>query len=214
MKSRPLVTIIAALTILLNLFAVPASASGTVWIYSPVTNKNWWYSQLNHPGFLGATAARDVTRGGVWTSDEDVTFTTAGLSVSAYVETARDNCATWDKYAILQLWVGSSFYGKVGYVHLRTLSVTEGSWISSGTILGKIQNQSDACWTGIHVHMEQQSGTWTWSACPTDPTTECTYQEFTYATPVLQYNGGGPQSPLLQKPLPADLQLRQRAPVK
>lgn len=72
-------------------------------------------------------------------------------------------------------------------MHLRTLAVTPGTWISSGTILGKIQNapssfQGDSCWTGIHVHMEESSGTW--QSAPVG-------QWQSYTTWVVAYTGTG-----------------------
>lgn len=212
------VVALATLALLLTALATPASAQhASIDVYSPVANKSWWYSQLDHKGYLGLTAARDVTHGPTWTGDEDVRFTTTGLSVEGYVEAADVNCATGgpDNYVILQIWLGGEFYGKISYVHLRTLAqgVSPGQWISSGKILGKIQNQASwngatLCWENVHVHMEQQGGSWT-------PPHQTYGAARPYSTPVLTYSNGVPQFGSRQQAALrlTDKQIGQRGPV-
>lgn len=169
---RTAVTLLATLVLLATAFGVPAQANhATVFVLSPVANKDWRFtSGAGHPaGYL--STARDVAGAvpGAWTSDEDVKFnvTTSGTNVQGWVEQATTNCATGgpDKFVKLQLWLDGEFYGKVAYVHLRTLNVSPNTWITPGTLLGKIQNQpsshqGETCWTGIHIHMEESSGQW------------------------------------------------------
>lgn len=163
-------TAVTALALLVTTLATPASARhATVFIYTPVANKSWVFTSLdgpNHPaGYLWS--ARDVS--GSWTTDEGVTFNvgTSGRSLQGWVETATTNCPVGgpDKFVKIQLWVDGEYYGKVAYVHLRTLNVSTNSWISPGTLLGRIQNaeswyNGNSCWTGLHSHMEELYGTW------------------------------------------------------
>lgn len=189
------VTTVATLILLVTTLASSASASHSpLYVYTPVPNKSWVAGAL-HNGWLGTNVARDITGSPTaYTDQEDVVFQASvnSGSLSAVVETATTNCGTWggpDKYVILQLWSNGEYFGRVAYVHLRTLNVSAGSTIYSGTTLGKIQNaqsccqaNGDVCWTGIHVHLETQVGTWTTSGSA--------------STPVLTYSTGVPQRPM------------------
>ena len=188
-------TTVATLTLLVTTLASSASASHSpLYVSTPVPNKSWVAGDL-HNGWLGTNVARDITGSPTaYTDQEDVVFSASVNSgtLSAVVETATGNCTTWggpDNYVVLRLYSSGEYFGRVAYVHLRTLNVSAGAIISSGTTLGKIQNaqsccqsNGDVCWTGIHVHFETQGGTWTTSGSS--------------GTPVLTYSTGLPQRPM------------------
>ncbi|MBI2756903.1 MAG: hypothetical protein HYX52_09370 [Chloroflexi bacterium] len=203
---RRLIAILAVVLLIATVNATPAAAThATVFVYSPVTNKTWRYTTLDGPGHPAgyASTARDVSDyPNTWTNDEDVKFnvSTSGTSVQGWVEAAGTNCPVGgpDKYAKIQLWLDGEYYGKVVYVHLRTLSVSAGSWILPGALLGKIQNAASSyngqtCWTNVHIHTEESSGTWQYAPLQ---------QANAYSTWVLAYTGTGIQSPAggLQRP--------------
>lgn len=198
-------TLTASIVLLLTVLATPASAThATVYIYSPVSGKSWQFTTLDHAGYLGSTAAHDVAHS-TWTSDEDVRFTAAtsgAASLQAFVQTARTNCTSGgpDKWVRLNVYSDGTYRGDVAYVHLRTLNVTEGTWISTNTILGTIQNAASCCtndgstcWTGVHVHMEKLGGTWASAGLNV---------VMPYSTPVLTFFVGSPERPQQTLPLP------------
>ena len=167
-----------------------AAGWGTVYVYSPVTSTSWYYTNLDHPGYLGSTS-HDV--GGIntgWTGSSDVTFnasTQGAVSLQAFVQRATVNCTSGgpDNWVRLNVYSDGVYRGDLAYVHLRTLSVAENTWISPNTILGTIQNapsccasDGGTCWTGIHMHMENTGGTWTSSAVN---------QQQPYSTPVVTF---------------------------
>ncbi len=196
------IAILTATMLLVAMFGGVADAAvgaGTVYIYSPVLSKPWYYSQLDHNGYLGTNVARDV-RDDSWTSSESVLFTaaTAGaVSLQAFVQTAGVNCTSGgpDNWVRLNIYSDGTYRGDLAYVHLRTLSVTQGTWISTNTTLGTIQNAASCCasdggtcWTGIHVHMEHVGGTWTTGAVG---------ESHPYSTPVITFVvPGGPFAPV------------------
>lgn len=192
---RLIVTTVAAIILSVTTLATGARASHSpMYVYTPVPNKSWVAGPL-HNGWLGTNVARDITGSPTaYTDQEDVVFQASVNSgnVEAVVEVATGNCTTWggpDKYVVLRLYSSGDYFGRVAYVHLRTLNVSPGAIIPSGTTLGKIQNaqsccQADGsvCWTGIHVHLETQGGTWTTSGSS--------------GTAVLTYSNGVPQRPM------------------
>ena len=188
---RTATTLVATIVLLATILGTPANAagSGTVYVYSPVTSTSWYYTNLDHAGYLGSTS-HDV--GGIntgWTGSSSVTFNAATLgavSLYAWVQTATVNCPSGgpDNWVRLNVYSDGVYRGDLAYVHLRTLSVSEHTWIYPNTILGSIQNapsccvNQDTCWTGIHVHMENTGGTWTSSA---------TYVQHSYGTPIVTF---------------------------
>jgi hypothetical protein len=213
---KRLVTMLtASVLLLLTVLVTPAEAApgaGTVYIYSSVLGKPWYYSQLDHNGWLGVGVARDI-RDNSWTSNESVMFTAAtqgAVNLYAYVHTAGTNCSSGgpDKWVRLQVYSNNTYRGDVAYVHLRTLNVSAGTWISTNTNLGLIQNAAsccsagDTCWTGIHTHMEKFNGTWASGGVGAS---------HAYSTPVITFLvSGGPSRPANAPP--QDLPLR--GPVK
>jgi hypothetical protein len=200
----------ASVVLLLNVLVTPAEATpgaGTVYIFSPVLSKPWYYSQLDHSGYFGSLAARDV-RDSTWTTNESVMFTAStygAVSLQAYVHTATTNCASGgpDKWVRLQIWSNGNYRGDVAYVHLRTLNVSAGTWISTNTSLGLIQDTASCCasdggtcWTGVHTHMEKINGTWASGALN---------EAHSYSTPVITFLVSGPDRP--QRP-PENLIMR------
>src|SRR5713226_8928355 len=99
------ITPLATLALLLGALVTPASANHmSIYVYSPYTDSNWWFSQGDHPGRL--QSARDVT----WPSvPSSITFN-ATAGVTAEVATVALNCntsQTWDKYVTLSLYNGT-----------------------------------------------------------------------------------------------------------
>lgn len=159
------------LLLVVNTFALPATASMTIVVYSPVASKKWYYTQYDHGGYLGSQ--RDVAgtqTSTPWSLSDVVTFSTSPtIGVQGYVEWAGTNCGTGgpDKYVILQIWADGLYYGKVGYIHIKSLNpgVQTGQWINPGKVLGPVQDAQSwhngvLCWKGLHVHMEKDMGSW------------------------------------------------------
>ena len=154
------VTVLAAFALLVGGLVTPASASHlSIYIYSPYTNSNWYFTQGNHQGWMNSQA-HDVG----WPSAPSNIVFNATAGVSATVSTVSLNCYAaqpWDKYVGLSLSYGGQLYGNVNYVHITNPTVTVGQVISPGTTLGSTQSQSSPCWAGTHAHMERSSnGTW------------------------------------------------------
>jgi len=153
-------TTLATLALLLGFLSTPANASHlSIYIYSPYTNSNWYFSQGNHNGRMN-NEARDVA----WPSTpSNITFN-ATSGATGVVTAVANNCnstQTWDKYVTLSLYYGGDFYGQVSYVHITSPTVSVNDTISAGTSLGSPQTQSSDCWTAVHSHMERSSnGTW------------------------------------------------------
>jgi hypothetical protein len=151
---------VATFALLVGALATPANASHmSIYIYSPYTNSNWYFTQGDHPGWMNGQA-HDVG----WPSTPSSIVFNATAGVTATVTTVSLNCyqaQTWDKYVGLSLSYGGQLYGNLNYVHITSPTVSVGQVISPGTSLGAAQSQSSPCWLGPHAHMEKSSnGTW------------------------------------------------------
>lgn len=200
---RAVPAILASIILLVTALVRPAYATAVV-VYSPVANKSWQYTTLAHHGYLSENA-HDVA-GSSWTGSDNVAFTVS-TGATGYVETAaNNNCGySGDNYVTLQLYFNNAYWGKVSYLHLRSVNVSVGQTVQSGTVLGAIQNQADACWTDVHVHMDQINGSWT---TPDDTSTV-----HPYSVNVITYSTGIPMSPTVN-PRSLTTDTSNRGPVK
>lgn len=185
--AMPLVAIL-----LVSVLASAAYASSPIYVYSPIPDKSWAAGPDHWDDYQQNGFARDIT-GGAWTTDDPITFSPSSpaANISAYVERATINCPVGgpDNFVLLQIWGSGEYYGKIDYVHMRSLNVSAGTWISPGTILGYPQTvpsywNGTQCWYGLHVHVgRSSSGQWTASGGP-------------YSTSMLTFPQGVPMSPL------------------
>lgn len=188
---------LAAIFLLVSLTSL-SQASSPIYIYSPVPNKSWTYNTPNHCDvFQGNCIARDI--GGKstgWTTDDPVAFSaSSAANVTAKVVAATVNCGIGgpDNYVMLEIYGDGLYYGRVDYVHLRSLNVGLNQVISPGTTLGHPQTTAsyyrDAggnlvqCWTGLHVHVGTSYNGWASSGG-------------SYSTPMLTFPQGIGQRPI------------------
>jgi hypothetical protein len=175
-----------------------AQASSPIYVYSPDPTRSWVYNYLNHDDlYQGNSIARDI--GGTstgWTTNDAITFNaTSAANITAKVVAATTNCSNGgpDKYVMLEIYGDGLYYGRIDYVHLRSLSVSLNQVISPGTTIGYPQTTASSywdgtqwvtCWTGLHVHVGTSYNGWASSGG--------TY----YGTPMLTFPQGIGQSPI------------------
>lgn len=200
--------VLLAAILLVSVLASSAQASSPIYIYSPVLNKSWVYVCQASPCYYDHwdtyqqnNYARDIA-GGTWTDNDAVRYSpsSSAANVTTKVVKAEINCPVGgpDYYVLLEIYGDGLYYGRIDYVHLRSLSVSANTWISPGTVLGYPQTapsyyNGQQCWTGRHVHIGRSStGQWTAGSGGS------------YSINILTFPQGVPMTPSLRASLDAN----------
>lgn len=190
-----------AAILLASLFATPAYASPAVYLYSPTPNKTWNYvCQTQNPctydhrdDWQNNSIARDIADSS-WSTSDPVAFTlSSAANVYGKVVAANVNCPTGgpDNYVMVEIYGDGLYYGRVDYVHLRSLSVSVNQIIYSGTTLGYPQTTASyyngkTCWYGQHVHLGTSYYGWTAGSGGSYSTYLLTFPQGIGMTPILR----------------------------